>query len=109
MALKTSDVVEERATIRIYSVIDTCQAFRDDSSHSLPMATFHLPMATLHGFRHPLRDREGQTKERLVEALSCAPNAATTFRARGTDASMAQLHASRQTDPVHVVELTPGA
>jgi putative transposase len=26
-----------------------------------------------------------------------------------TDTSMAQLHASRQTDPVHVVELTPGA
>ena len=26
-----------------------------------------------------------------------------------TDTSMAQLHASRQTDPVHVVELAPGA
>ena len=26
-----------------------------------------------------------------------------------TDTSMAQRHASRQTDPVHVVELTPGA
>ncbi|MEY9969609.1 hypothetical protein ABIA33_007698 [Streptacidiphilus sp. MAP12-16] len=26
-----------------------------------------------------------------------------------TDASMAQLHASRQTDAVHVVELVPGA
>jgi transposase-like protein len=26
-----------------------------------------------------------------------------------TDTSMAQLHASRQTGPVHVVELTPGA
>jgi transposase-like protein len=26
-----------------------------------------------------------------------------------TFTSMAQLHASRQTDPVHVVELTPGA
>jgi hypothetical protein len=26
-----------------------------------------------------------------------------------TDTSMAQLHASRQTDPVQLVELTPGA
>jgi uncharacterized secreted protein with C-terminal beta-propeller domain len=26
-----------------------------------------------------------------------------------TDTSMAQLHTSRQTDPVHVVEFTPGA
>jgi DNA-binding beta-propeller fold protein YncE len=53
IALKTSDVVEERAAIPIYSVIDTCQAFRDDRSRWLPMATLHagaqeLPASLIH-------------------------------------------------------------